>query len=117
MLPIFEELLGVSFISKELRVIVKAMTYILNKPGDKYSGNKHREGMGEEIIGVEIYYPYINNAIEGCELELSIDIQQSTFAPNKTLQKHFKIKQGDLLVFSNECFHRLSNMKYPQNIY
>ena len=45
----FENVLGRKLYDKE-KIIIKSMKYLLNKPGDKYLGNVHREGMGENII-------------------------------------------------------------------
>ena len=60
----FENILGYKLSDSE-KIIVKSMKYVLQKPGDKYFGNIHREGMGENIIAIAIYYPQVNNIKDG----------------------------------------------------
>ena len=71
--PSFEKLLGIKLGSNE-RVIVKSMKYVLQKNGDCYNGCLHREGLGENIIALSIYYPSItgNQCMENGKLTLSL---------------------------------------------
>eukprot|EP01084_Bolivina_argentea_P101212 181501_1 len=107
--PLFENILH-RRLHKE-KVIVKSMKYILSKPGDIYLGRMHREGMGENIECVAIYYPHVDKKIIGGQLELIVIDR---------LFKQRKIKiyaqEGDLIIFRNECFHRLVGMQYPGKI-
>jgi len=62
--PMLENVLG-SKMGRREKVIVKAMRYVFQKPGDKYVGESHREGMGENIVAVAIYYPQISSREDG----------------------------------------------------
>ncbi len=48
-----------------LKVVVKCMEYVLQKPGDKHGGNMHREGVGENIACAGVYYPRVSEKILG----------------------------------------------------
>lgn len=99
------------------KVIVKSMKYILTEPGAKYIGNIHREGMGENIIAVGLYYPTVSKQLNGSELELTVITDSDPYyhdysnRPNKELYK-FTINQGTMIAFSNECYHKLVSLEY-----
>ncbi len=72
MLPIFERVLGhPNLKNKDLRVIVKMHTYILQR-GERFTSGEHREGFGENIKAVGIYYPEISN-IKGGDLVITAE--------------------------------------------
>ncbi len=72
MLPIFERALGhPNLKNKYLRVIVKMHTYILQR-GERFTSKEHREGLGENIKAVGIYYPEISN-IKGGNLVVTAE--------------------------------------------
>jgi hypothetical protein len=108
MVPLFEKVMNTSFEGKRIAAVVKSMTYLLDKPGDTYVGNSHREGMGEGIAAVGIYYPHVDDdAMSGGQLGLTM---LSIRDRHKKL--YFETQTGTLIVFSNECYHKLKQLKY-----
>lgn len=111
----FENVLGRNLYDKE-KIIIKSMKYLLNKPGDKYLGNVHREGMGENIIAAGIYYPSASKEIIGGDLELTVVASDSFYGYGDNTKKYtLKIFEGSMIVFSNECYHRLVSIEYPKS--
>ena len=110
--PMFENVLNYKLGSKE-KIFVKSMKYVLQKPLDFYDGNIHREGMGENIVGIAIYYPQVdgkNDGMDGGKLKLSIPDVCNSFL--KCGNKEIEIKQGSCIVFSNQGYHQLPVMNH-----
>eukprot|EP01084_Bolivina_argentea_P026707 49695_1 len=115
--PMFENILNYKLGCNE-KIIIKSMKYILQKPGDCYKGNIHREGMGENIIGVAIYYPQITsktNGLKNGKLKLSIPDIDNKFL--KCGGKEFEIEEGSCIVFSNQGLHQVNEINYSISKY
>ena len=116
--PSFEKLLGIRLGSNE-KVIVKSMKYILQKNGDRYNGCLHREGLGENIIALSVYYPSItgDECMGNGQLTISLMTQNNETFKEQEVFHEFDIKQGSSITFYNEGYHQLKSIQYkdPDN--
>ena len=114
--PMFENIIGYKLSNNE-KIIVKSMKYILQKPGDVYIGNIHREGMGEGIIALGLYYPQVSSERDGMSGgELKLQVPEVNTGNNSFLRCHtFKIHEGSCIVFSNELYHQLPKIEFTKN--
>ena len=106
----FENIVGYKLSNNE-KIIVKSMKYILQKPGDSYVGNVHREGMGENIVALALYYPQVSSKKDGMtdgRLKLSIPEVCNSFLRCH----HFDITEGSCIAFSNEIYHQLPLIEF-----
>jgi len=112
--PMLENVLGYKLNSRE-KVIVKAMRYVLQKSGDKFEGSEHREGMGENIAAVAIYYPQISSSDDGMYGgDLRLKIPKQRYGDPRPSHE-FKIKEGSAVAFLNDGVHSVPHMIYRKD--
>lgn len=73
--------------------------------------------MGENIIGIAIYYPQVSSKLDGMEngkLKLSIPDVCNSFLKCGAIE--FEIEEGSVIVFSNQGYHQLPLMQYGHHI-
>ena len=104
-----------------IQLIVKLQNYEIEENGN-YEGEFHREGLPEEsIIAVGIYYYDIDNSIEGGDLSLETDPNNTRKCLNYGIylqRKEFNyftinnIQTGNCIVFSNidGIYHKLNKL-------
>ena len=110
--PMVENVLGYELGRRE-KVIVKSMRYVLQKPGDKFEGTVHREGMGENIVAVAIYYPQVSSRKSGMRGgALRLRIPKASMGQVTAPYHEFEIEEGSAVAFLNDGVHQVPHIEY-----
>eukprot|EP01125_Pyxidicula_operculata_P017599 TRINITY_DN6175_c0_g1_i1.p1 TRINITY_DN6175_c0_g1~~TRINITY_DN6175_c0_g1_i1.p1 ORF type:complete len:401 (-),score=66.16 TRINITY_DN6175_c0_g1_i1:113-1315(-) len=105
MIPHFSKI-GVT-ISQKMKVIVKIQKYVVEE-GQVYEGNLHREGSREDNIeAVGIYYPHVDETIEGGSLHLVNVMSAGCGSKIPSEESTPGIKSGWMVVFKNSLYHKV----------
>ena len=73
--------------------------------------------MGENIVGIAIYYPQVSSkldAMENGKLKLSIPDVCNSYLKCGAIE--FEIEEGSVIVFSNQGYHQLPIMRYGHHM-
>ena len=96
-------------ISEGQKVIIKSQVYQLND-GDFYEGKLHKEGSGEKIKGVGLYFPHIDNTIKGGDLMITTT-GEAGCGSVVPISASFNCLENFAIVFNNEDnFHQLNSL-------
>ena len=82
------------------------------EPHTSYTGQWHVEGITEGIVGVGVYYAFIDDELDGGNLIFrNKSYPGSSYDGDEKYEEKFRVGTGSCVVFSNELPHRVTKIE------
>jgi hypothetical protein len=82
------------------------------EPHTSYTGQWHVEGITEGIVGVGVYYAFIDDELDGGNLIFrNKSFPGESYDGGEKYEEEFRVGTGSCVVFSNELPHRVTKIE------